>query len=95
MYFGIIDSAGNMLDWFDDEASARSTLDAMIARAPGAAEALALITFDDDGDPVGEAVLPSRAKVRIDESPWLEGEREFDEPAAAESGAQRNELVGA
>ncbi len=95
MYFGIIDSAGNMLDWFDDEASARSTLDAMIARAPDAAEELALIAFDEGGDPIGDAFLPSRAKVRIEESPWLEGDREFDEPVAAESAAQRNELVGA
>lgn len=94
MYYGIIDSTGNMLDWFDDEASAHATLDAMVERAPQAAEDLALVTFDDDGNPAGGAVLPSRARVRM-ESPWLEGDREFDEPVTAESGARRDELVGA
>lgn len=95
MHYGIMDSSGNMLDWFEDEASARARLDVMVEHAPEMAKELALITFDEDGDPVDDAVFSSRAKVVIDDSPWLEGDRrEFEAPVAAGSGPARQALVG-
>jgi hypothetical protein len=98
MYFGIFDSAGNALSWYDDEQAARAGLDRMVEGVPDAAENLVIFQFDDQGDPVGDAILPPRTKVVIEESQWLRpGQREKDAPAAARSGASNPDrtLVGA
>jgi hypothetical protein len=48
----LMDSSGNLIDSYDDEASARAAL-RQIVEADGAnAEHVALIGFDADGDPV-------------------------------------------
>ena len=101
MYFSIMDIGGNVLRWYDDEAAAREALDRMVEADPGAAEDLVIIQFDENDEPVGDAILPPRTKVTISESPWLKpGERrEYDEPATARAGAlkdtEQRTLVGA
>ncbi|MEA2440671.1 MAG: hypothetical protein QOH76_2095 [Thermoleophilaceae bacterium] len=91
MYFGVIDIAGNVLSWHDDEASARAALDRMVESAPEAADEIVVFEFDDNGDPVGEPILPPRAQVFILGSKWLvkghlAGELEKNAPSAARSG---------
>ena len=56
MQHAILDSAGNTVASFDDALAARASLHAMVAVEPEAAEHLALLTYDDDGIPVGEAL---------------------------------------
>lgn len=49
MRFGIINSSGNVLEWFEDRAAAEAALDAMVMDAPGAAGNLDLLVFDEAG----------------------------------------------
>ncbi len=53
MIVGIINNSGNVLEWFDDEASARAALEEMLAEYPGADGQVDLIRFDDSGDFAG------------------------------------------
>ena len=98
--FGIVDSGGNILAWYDDEVGARGALDRMVEAEPAAAEYLAVIQFDEHGYPDGDAILPPRVKVTIEHSQWLRsGEVVIDEPSAAQAGAldknRNQELVDA
>ena len=55
----ILDSSGNAINSFYDEVAARAALRAIVERDPAAAEDVLLISYGDDGDPVGEAVMVS------------------------------------
>jgi hypothetical protein len=57
MKYDIFDSTGNLVDSFDVEVDAREALERMARADSSAAEHLALITFDDEGIAVGEAVF--------------------------------------
>ena len=57
MEFMILDSAGNALAAFDDQLLARAVLHSMVAIEPEAAEHVAMLSYDDEGMPVGEAVM--------------------------------------
>ena len=57
MEYMILDSAGNALASFEDEASARATLHAMAMVEPDAADEIALLAYDEEGMPVGEALF--------------------------------------
>jgi hypothetical protein len=59
MHFGILDSEGNVLAWFDDRGAAESALDRMSGRA-GLPGDLALIAFEGDS-PVGQSEVRSAA----------------------------------
>lgn len=52
MHYGIINSSGNVLEWFDDEPEARRALASMSSADVG------LLAFDDSGHPVGDAIQP-------------------------------------
>lgn len=52
----IVDSTGNLVESFDDEREARATLEQIVGEAPEAAEHLALVTYDEHGEPVGDAI---------------------------------------
>jgi hypothetical protein len=56
MDYLILDSAGNAVASFEDEVAARATIHAIVAVEPEAAQHLALLAYDEDGQPVGEAV---------------------------------------
>ena len=63
MNFVILDSTANLVDSFDDEDEARLALEAIVRQDPTAADEYALLTYDDDGHPVGEALLGSQLGV--------------------------------
>ena len=56
MYYVILDSSGNLVESFDDERQARATLQQIVGEEPEAAEHLALLTYDEHGEPVGDAI---------------------------------------
>jgi hypothetical protein len=56
MYHVILDSSGNLVESFDEERQARATLEQIVGEAPEAAEHLALVTYDEHGEPVGDAI---------------------------------------
>jgi hypothetical protein len=66
MEYMILDSAGNAVASFDDETTARATLYAIVEVEPEAADHLVLLTYDDDGMPVGDA------KTYVDVPPAVE-----------------------
>ena len=57
MTFVILASTGNLIDSFDEETEARAALEAIVEGDPSAAGEIALIEYDDDGMPVGEALV--------------------------------------
>jgi hypothetical protein len=71
MDYMILDSAGNALAAFDDELTARATLHAMAAVDPESAEHVALLTYDDSGMPVGEAVTVVDCEPPVSVEPSL------------------------
>jgi len=64
----ILDSMGNAVDAFRTRVAAQATLRAIVEEEPEAADALVLLAYDDQGQPVGEAVtyddLPPPVRVR-------------------------------
>lgn len=51
----ILDSRGDAVARFDNETAARATLRAIAQAEPQAATDIVMITYDDEGVPVGEA----------------------------------------
>ena len=60
MTYAIFDSTGNLVDAFDDRDAAVAALLKIVHDEPEAADDVALLTFDADGQPVGDA-LPGSA----------------------------------
>jgi hypothetical protein len=56
MYYVILDSTGNLVESFDEERQARAMLERLVGEEPDAAEHLALLTYDEHGEPVGDAI---------------------------------------
>jgi hypothetical protein len=56
MTYAIFDLTGNLMDAFDDRSSAEAELLRLAAAAPDEAHAFALVTFDDRGRAVGDAL---------------------------------------
>ena len=61
MYFVILDSTGNLVESFDVETCARAALEQMVHDDPQAADHLALLTYDAQGEPVGDAITVSES----------------------------------
>lgn len=59
MYFTILDNTANAVDTFTSEREAVAALEAMVENDPEAADDLLLLRYDDDGNPVGEALEAS------------------------------------
>ncbi|MGH2873735.1 MAG: hypothetical protein ACRDL5_14895 [Solirubrobacteraceae bacterium] len=49
MTYQLMSSAGNMIDWFDNESEARAALQRIVELEPQYAEDVALFVHDDDG----------------------------------------------
>src|SRR4051812_4737354 len=62
MYFSIFDGAANAVDTFSTEREAIDALATFVERDPRAADSLMLLRYDDDGNPVGEALEASVAR---------------------------------
>jgi hypothetical protein len=67
MYFTLLDSAGNLIDSFDDEQDAQRALAAILRSDPDASGEVAIVRYDDHGEPVGEAmtVPPTSRWTRV------------------------------
>jgi hypothetical protein len=63
-YYVILDSTANLVESFDSEAQGRAELEFIVRQDPGAAGDYAMITYDDEGLPIGEALLGADLGVR-------------------------------
>jgi hypothetical protein len=63
MNFVILDSTANLVDAFDQEDEARAALETIVQQDPESADEYALLTYDDAGHPVGEALTGSQLGV--------------------------------
>jgi hypothetical protein len=59
MTYSIFDGSGNLMDAFDDRDAAVAALGAIVKADPEAADAVFLVTQDDAGHFVGDAVYGS------------------------------------
>ena len=59
----ILDSTANLVDSFDNEDEARAALGKIVHQDPDAADEYALLTYDDDGHLIGDAVLGADLRV--------------------------------
>jgi hypothetical protein len=64
MYFVILDSTANLVDSFTDEDEARHALEQIVRQDPDAADEYALLTYDDQGHPLGESLAGSDLGIR-------------------------------
>jgi hypothetical protein len=55
----ILDSTANLVDSFDQEDEARLALESIVRQDPESAGEYALLAYDDDGHPVGKALVGS------------------------------------
>ena len=65
MNFAILDSTANLVDAFDDEREARATLEEIVRQDTDSADEYALLTYDDSGHPVGEALTGSHLGAHV------------------------------
>jgi hypothetical protein len=56
MHYVIMDSTANLVDSFDQQDEARAALERIVRQDPEAADEYAIITYGDDGRPVGNAI---------------------------------------
>lgn len=59
----ILDSTANLVDSFDLEQEARLALENIVRQDPESADEYALLTYDDDGHPLGRALVGSDLTV--------------------------------
>jgi hypothetical protein len=57
MHYVLLTSTGNMIDSYERESAARAALQRLVDAEPEAAEDVALMTYGDDGRPVGDPVF--------------------------------------
>jgi hypothetical protein len=64
-HYVILDSTANLVDSFDEEREARLALETIVRDDPDSAGEYALLTYDDKGHPVGEALIGSDVHVHV------------------------------
>jgi len=64
-HFVILDSTANLVESFDVESEARSALELIVRQDPDAADEYALLTYDDAGHPIGEALIGSELGIHV------------------------------
>jgi hypothetical protein len=64
-HYVILDSTANLVESFDQEQEARLALEDIARQDPSSAAEYALLTYDDDGEPVGEALTASDVSVHV------------------------------
>ncbi|HEX7298171.1 MAG TPA: hypothetical protein VF257_04130 [Solirubrobacteraceae bacterium] len=62
-HYVILDSTANLVDSFDHEDEARSALERIVRRDPDAADDYALLTYNDEGLPVGGPIVGSELGI--------------------------------
>ena len=61
----ILDSTANLGDSFDRETEARHALEEIVQQDPQSADEYALIAYDDEGHPIGDALVGSELGARV------------------------------
>ena len=57
MHYVLLSSTGNLIESYDEESEARAALQRIVSSEPEAADDIALMTYGDDGMPVGDPVF--------------------------------------
>jgi hypothetical protein len=57
MNYVLLSSTGNLIDSYKDESEAHAALQRIVDAEPDAAEDVALMTYGDDGMPIGDPVF--------------------------------------
>jgi hypothetical protein len=57
MNYVLLSSTGNLIDSYEDESEAHAALQRIVDAEPHAAEDVALMTYGDDGMPIGDPVF--------------------------------------
>jgi hypothetical protein len=57
MNYVLLSSTGNLIESYDEESEARAALQRIVASEPEAADDIALMTYGDDGMPVGDPIF--------------------------------------
>jgi len=57
MHYVLLSSTGNLIESYDEELEARAALQRIVSSEPEAADDIALMTYGDDGMPVGDPVF--------------------------------------
>jgi hypothetical protein len=57
MHYVLLSSTGNMIDSYEQEPAAQAALRRIVDAEPEAAEDIVLMTYGDDGQPVGDPVF--------------------------------------
>jgi hypothetical protein len=57
MHYVLLSSTGNLINSYENETQARMALQRIVDAEPNAAEDVALMTYGDDGMPVGDPVF--------------------------------------
>ncbi|MEX2197080.1 MAG: hypothetical protein WD844_17545 [Thermoleophilaceae bacterium] len=65
MHYVLMDSTGNLIDSYDREEEAHAALNRIVHEEPEAADHVALLTYDDEGNPVGQAVTISASGAAV------------------------------
>jgi hypothetical protein len=65
MYFVILDSTANLVESFDSEDEARAALEQIVRQEPEAADEYAMLAYDENGGPVGDAVTGADLGVHV------------------------------
>jgi hypothetical protein len=63
--FVILDSTANLVESFQRERDARMALESIVRQDPDAADEYAMVSYDDQGQPFGEAVTGSDLGVHV------------------------------
>lgn len=59
MNYVLLSGTGNLIDSYGEEAAARAALQRIVDGEPQAAEDVALMTYDEKGQPVGDPIFAS------------------------------------
>ncbi len=99
MYYVLLDSTGNMVASYRDEGQARLALEQLVSDDPGAADDVALMTYEEDGElaaePIFAAVTYASATVHVDSiSEWYAGQQADIGSGQATTQIQIAEAVG-
>lgn len=64
MHYVLLSSTGNLIESYDEESEARAALQRIVASEPEAVDDVALMTYGDDGMPVGDPVF-AKASIAV------------------------------
>ena len=60
----LLSSTGNLIESYDEESEARAALQRIVSSEPEAADDIVLMTYGDDGMPVGDPVF-AKAPISV------------------------------